>query len=597
MIFLRPIDFEDALQEALNRKLLPTDLGSADIARWSAEVKRRSVFTARGTSADFLQTIQDTVEDLSSGKINQAKGRELLKQSLDTLEYAAESGFPGDLEAGVPPAESGSLRDLASEDRLNLILDTQARQVANFGYFTQGQTPFSLHAWPCWELIRIYWRRVPRGLRMRKGVETPDPDNAWPARWEKAGGTIYAGRLIARKDSDVWYKLGDPALFSDGLGQPYAPFAFNSGKGVREVGREESISLGVITANDQVKGQARSLNTGAQMSVQGMDADFLRALKADLDVKVKAGEARLRDEMSEAKRAYLAANDEGTAFLLDLMIDAANVFNPNQKRIPKGQPGAGQFVSGGPRDPMALGKTVKKAQKRMEDDLKDCGIDTEPNPAVVAQKLRDKLKVRKPAQISKCVTGITGGTQAERDAVMAHAQEVFDLLPPQIVNGHGDYKGLPEFRIELVDKPGEAWAGEYDGGPPRVLSLNRAQAGWLDKDTTWHEMGHFIHDEGPASIRAATQAHFRRRTANEVIVNNGDYWYKRDSFVSDYAGRIYYPHEPKAGSGAELPSTHLEHLATPCVGIFAKTGMPNSDKYKETMAVSLQAFYYGRPKK
>jgi hypothetical protein len=126
------------------------------------------------------------------------------------------------------------------------------------------------------------------------------------------------------------------------------------------------------------------------------------------------------------------------------------------------------------------------------------------------------------------------------------------------------------------------------------LTVILSPHGGLDKDMVWHEMGHYIHDEGPASIRAAMQAHFQRRTAHELLTSNGDYWFKRDELFSDYAGRVYYPREPKEGLGTELPSTHLEHLAADRVGFYPRTATTNSAKYKETMAVSLSAFYHGR---
>lgn len=585
MIFIEPIAFEDALKIALDGKLLPTDLGSADIAEWSAELKRRSVFTSRGTSAGFLQTIQDTVQDLASGKINQAKGRELLKESLDMLDYSAEHGFPGDLEVGVPPAEEGSLQDLAGEDRLNLILDTQAAQVANFGYFTQGQTPFALHAWPCWELIRVSPRTVPRGERTVKGVIVPDPDNAWPARWEKVGGTLHDGRMVARKDDSLWDVLGSSELFSDGLDQPYPPFAFNSGMGFRQVDREESIALGVIGANDQVGGQKRSLNEGLKMSIKRFSPEFLKALEADLDAEVKAGELRLKASLERA-----AANEEISAFLLDLMIDAANVWDP--AKHPRGPDG--KFLgTGSTKHPMDLGKTVSRARQMLDADLQAAGLDTDHGPQSpdrIAEKLRERLKVKKPVSVSTKLTKISGGSAADRAQVVKDTQALFDMLPPKVA------RQLSALKIRIVNRPNAKYAGfsaESHAGAPAVIVLNRGVHDGLTRQTVWHEMGHYVQNEGPASYRAAVQSHFQRRTLGEATQNTGGYDFKRDQLFSNYEGQIY-PREHSEGEGSEIPSTRFEHLSSGRAGFYPKAGIINSARYKETMGVALSIFYHGR---
>lgn len=320
--FDSPDDLTDAMRIAAARDLLPTDLGSADIAKWEAEIKQRSIFTARGTNATFLQEIKDVVENLVAGKINQAKGRELLKAKLDEVGYDPITGFS--IDDQIEPAEPGSLRDISSEDRLDLILDTQTSQAANFAYYEQGQKVKTLHSWPCWELVRIAYRMVPRGERRYKGFIIPDPTNAWPVRWVKAGGTIHSGRMVARKDAEVWNQLGSPTIFNDGLGQPYPPFAFNSGMGFREVDRSDAIRIGAMTADDEVSARPRSLNEGAVQLLTHFDREWLEALKADLDVEVEAGRAELKAEIEEVNRAYRAAHESAELTLIDLMIDIAN---------------------------------------------------------------------------------------------------------------------------------------------------------------------------------------------------------------------------------------------------------------------------------
>ena len=132
------------------------------------------------------------------------EGADLRK--LAQLGYDPEVGFPQDM-AQIPPAERGSLQDLSSESRLNLVLETNTRIAANYGRMVEGNTPYARHAYPAWELVRLYTRVVPRG--------TPDSHTAgWSVRWQDAGKAVgwegaVSQPMIARKDSPIWQALGD----------------------------------------------------------------------------------------------------------------------------------------------------------------------------------------------------------------------------------------------------------------------------------------------------------------------------------------------------------------------------------------------------
>jgi hypothetical protein len=91
---------------------------------------------------------------------------------LKQLGYDPAKGFPQDM-ADVPPAEVGSLQDLSSEQRIDLMLNTNVALTRNYGRVVEGNTDFARYAWPAWELVRLEWRKVPRG--------TPDGHSiGWP---------------------------------------------------------------------------------------------------------------------------------------------------------------------------------------------------------------------------------------------------------------------------------------------------------------------------------------------------------------------------------------------------------------------------------
>lgn len=114
-----------------------------------------------------------------------------------------------------------------------------------------GNTDYARHAYPAWELVRRYPRQIPRGWKEGKGGLTPVPADAWPTRWEQAGGKFYTGRMIAAKDSAVWQALGDGASgHRDTLENPFPSFAFSSGMGWKAVDREQCLSLSVIAPEE-----------------------------------------------------------------------------------------------------------------------------------------------------------------------------------------------------------------------------------------------------------------------------------------------------------------------------------------------------------
>lgn len=123
-----------------------------------------------------------------------------------------------------------------------------------------------LDEFPAWELLRVYDRDVPRGFkRGPKGTLIPVPNDAWDdedGRWVKACQSAgdedalrvfrETGRMVALKSSGVWQALGNGAGgYDDTLGNPYAPFAFNSGYDVDGVPRKECEQLGLIEKGEK----------------------------------------------------------------------------------------------------------------------------------------------------------------------------------------------------------------------------------------------------------------------------------------------------------------------------------------------------------
>lgn len=266
----------DALVAAQKRGLLPTALGTADLRELGQMMLSRSVFTARGTSVAFVSELKRVVDEIASGNLNEASARLALKEMLKALSYTPEGGFPdapNDDGADVPPAIRGTLQDLSSHRRLNLIIETQRGLTVGAGQKMRGSTPERLELFPAWEL----YRQIP--------VEIP---RDWPARWAICGGTLVeGGRMIAAKGDPIWGELGGWENFEDALGVDHPPFAFNSGMGWLEVSKAECRRLGITGPNGQSLRDFHKTRPFTMTGAQSLPAPVLSTKDLDPELKRK----------------------------------------------------------------------------------------------------------------------------------------------------------------------------------------------------------------------------------------------------------------------------------------------------------------------
>lgn len=232
MIFSKPIAFAAALARRAVQAILPTNMSSAELSRLSAAVRERSLFSARTIFEDHLTNIGGVIDQILQGNMNPAKGRELLQDSLAQTDYD-------------PKKKEGTLQDLGSDERLDLIIKTNVEMARGYGQWREGQDESVLLAYPAQELYRLEKRKEPRN---------------WHLRWLNAAGEVgdaaaaaalrNHGKMVAAKDSAIWTALS-------AFGTPYPPFDFNSGMDVRDVGYKQAVALGVIVPGQIVQPQRR----------------------------------------------------------------------------------------------------------------------------------------------------------------------------------------------------------------------------------------------------------------------------------------------------------------------------------------------------
>lgn len=295
---------------------LPTSLGSAELRDLGNDILRQSLFSARMTNAAAVQALRDGIQKVLASyqdgisADNFAEARLKFKAIGAALNYDPAKSFPGDEGKGIPPAEPGEIRDLFSTDRLNLILQTQTEMAQGAAKNIWGNEPDALEQYPAWELVRVAAVDVPRGM-IRRGKGFVDvPEQAWDTdngRWQAAcieAGDDEAlkifnetGRMVARKDSEVWQALGDGAGgYDDTLGNDYEPFASQSGMGRIERSRQEFIDLGGDP--DGVEAGDTDFGSGeVKLKQDRFDPDILQVVKNALD----SGDLKYRVEVKVTK--------------------------------------------------------------------------------------------------------------------------------------------------------------------------------------------------------------------------------------------------------------------------------------------------------
>jgi hypothetical protein len=252
------------------KTVVPSELTAAEWRAVSGPLKERAAFAARCNLAQFVERVNDRVTDLVRG-VSPAPGeytnvptvRLELKQLLGELGYAPKEG------------EAGTIKDLSSDGRLNLIIQTNEQTAQGYGQYEQAFDPDTLDDYPAFEFIRI---------------EDREKERDWEQRWTEAARYCgdndalrcldQSGRMVAAKDSDIWDALGD--LWDDSLGNPYPPFAFNSGMWTIEVNREEAEDLGVVKPGQTIKRDDRGFDDDLEVPAPVKDASLKKALLSAL---------------------------------------------------------------------------------------------------------------------------------------------------------------------------------------------------------------------------------------------------------------------------------------------------------------------------
>ena len=154
--------------------------------------------------------IEIEVNRLLNAEINDATARSHLRKAIH--------------EQGIQPSDG----EVAA---VETILHTNTDLRRKYNNLGQDNSPDVIEFYPAAEIWKLADLKFPRD---------------WNAVWERAGGRVLGGRMIARVDDPVWLKLSD-------FGYPFSPFSFEPWIDTQSVDRNEAIELGLIQKAEMVQ--------------------------------------------------------------------------------------------------------------------------------------------------------------------------------------------------------------------------------------------------------------------------------------------------------------------------------------------------------
>lgn len=257
-IVQRPI--AAAVQHVSEKTPVGSALRSAEWAQMPLSLRQQAQFSAGVESARVLNRVQSGVLEILSHSRNEfGVLTDRSKLIADITRLAEAEGL-----APADPSLKGTVQDITSERRAELIYEQQTGQAYGRANWKADMDEDILNAAPAWELVRVESRKIPRD---------------WIQRWRAAGGRFFQGnRMIALKTDAVWERLSR-------FGTPWPPFDFGSGMGVEDVLRPECIELGLISLGTRVA--PKEFEPQLEASVRNLSPELKNVLKEHFGEQVE----------------------------------------------------------------------------------------------------------------------------------------------------------------------------------------------------------------------------------------------------------------------------------------------------------------------
>jgi hypothetical protein len=264
MQFARPVPFEEALWKIGDRTPIGSQLNSTTWGAVPLALRERAFFSSQVESVRFLQRARESIQDFLSG------AKEVLADGQTVLKTGSRADFVKQLSAfaiaegmgPLDPEDAGTIKDITSQKRLELIFDTQTRQAQDYGYWKQGMDPAVLDAFPAQRFIREV-----------------------AVKEERDSHQLYEDQVFLKSDLDIWIRINED------FGVPWGPWGWGCGHGVEDVDRAEAEELGLRIPKDPntqlPKSVEMDFNERLEASARGLDADMLQLLRTEFGDQVQ----------------------------------------------------------------------------------------------------------------------------------------------------------------------------------------------------------------------------------------------------------------------------------------------------------------------
>ena len=138
-----------ASERILQKALAGSGLSSDEWSRVQAGLRDRAFFSARIEEARILHALRGQVAAIADGRLSASEMRRDTRGLLGRVGYD-----PGD--------GRGTIRDLLTKSRLDVIVDVNKRQARGWAQHLEATSQGALRAFPAYELVRVQPRRAPR---------------------------------------------------------------------------------------------------------------------------------------------------------------------------------------------------------------------------------------------------------------------------------------------------------------------------------------------------------------------------------------------------------------------------------------------------
>lgn len=252
MELVKPVPYQEALDKLGRETVRTSGLTSSQWRDVPLALRENAFFSSRVENARFLQRARDSINGFV------AESRETLDNGQVALKTGSRAQFVRDMQqfavaegmGPVDPKDSGTIKDIRSQKRLELIFDTKTRQAHDYGYWKQGQDPDILDEFPAQRFIRIQPVKEPRDYHIQ-----------------------FEDQVRLKSDVAFW------TIVNQDFGVPWGPWGWGCGHDVEDVARDEAESLGLLTPDQAVEPATEQMNERLEASTQNLDPDLLDMLR------------------------------------------------------------------------------------------------------------------------------------------------------------------------------------------------------------------------------------------------------------------------------------------------------------------------------